>query len=76
TPPHHDIYSIEDLAQLIYELKQFKPKAMISVKLVSEPGVGPIATGVATAYAALLTLAGYDGGPGARPLSSVKDAGC
>ncbi len=63
-PPHHDIYSIEDLAQLIFDLKQVNPKAMISVKLVSEPGVGTIATGVAKAYADLITIAGYDGGTG------------
>ena len=75
-PPHHDIYSIEDLAQLIFDLKQVNPKAMISVKLVSEPGVGTVATGVAKAYADLITIAGYDGGTGASPLSSVKYAGC
>ena len=75
-PPHHDIYSIEDLAQLIFDLKQVNPKAVISVKLVSEPGVGTIATGVAKAYADLITIAGYDGGTGASPLSSVKYAGC
>lgn len=75
-PPHHDIYSIEDLAQLIFDLKQVNPDAMISVKLVSEPGVGTIATGVAKAYADLITIAGYDGGTGASPLSSVKYAGC
>ena len=64
-PPHHDdIYSIEDLAQLIFDLKQVNPKAMISVKLVSEPGVGTIATGVAKTYADLITIAGYDGGTG------------
>lgn len=74
-PPHHDIYSIEDLAQLIFDLKQVNPKAMISVKLVSLPGVGTIATGVAKAYADLITIAGYDGGTGASPLSSVKYAG-
>ncbi|KAB7898546.1 glutamate synthase large subunit [Rouxiella sp. S1S-2] len=74
-PPHHDIYSIEDLAQLIFDLKQVNPKAMISVKLVSEPGVGTIATGVAKAYADLITISGYDGGTGASPLSSVKYAG-
>ncbi|ACS87391.1 glutamate synthase large subunit [Musicola paradisiaca] len=74
-PPHHDIYSIEDLAQLIFDLKQINPKAMISVKLVSEPGVGTIATGVAKAYADLITIAGYDGGTGASPLTSVKYAG-
>ncbi|KAB7698816.1 glutamate synthase large subunit, partial [Plesiomonas shigelloides] len=75
-PPHHDIYSIEDLAQLIFDLKQINPKALISVKLVSEPGVGTIATGVAKAYADLITIAGYDGGTGASPLASVKYAGC
>lgn len=75
-PPHHDIYSIEDLAQLIFDLKQVNPQALISVKLVSEPGVGTIATGVAKAYADLITVAGYDGGTGASPLSSVKYAGC
>ncbi|EHD23431.1 MULTISPECIES: glutamate synthase large subunit [Brenneria] len=75
-PPHHDIYSIEDLAQLIFDLKQINPQAMISVKLVSEPGVGTIATGVAKAYADLITIAGYDGGTGASPLTSVKYAGC
>ncbi|MFC3032316.1 glutamate synthase large subunit [Pseudoalteromonas fenneropenaei] len=74
-PPHHDIYSIEDLAQLIFDLKQVNPQAMISVKLVSEPGVGTIATGVAKAYADLITIAGYDGGTGASPLTSVKYAG-
>lgn len=74
-PPHHDIYSIEDLAQLIFDLKQINPQAMISVKLVSEPGVGTIATGVAKAYADLITISGYDGGTGASPLTSVKYAG-
>ena len=74
-PPHHDIYSIEDLAQLIFDLKQINPKAMISVKLVSEPGVGTIATGVAKAYADMITISGYDGGTGASPLTSVKYAG-
>ncbi|GAA5215980.1 glutamate synthase large subunit [Corallincola platygyrae] len=74
-PPHHDIYSIEDLAQLIFDLKQVNPKATISVKLVSEPGVGTIATGVAKAYADLITVSGYDGGTGASPLTSVKYAG-
>ncbi|MCL1073665.1 glutamate synthase large subunit [Shewanella dokdonensis] len=74
-PPHHDIYSIEDLAQLIFDLKQINPKAMISVKLVSEPGIGTIATGVAKAYADMITVAGYDGGTGASPLTSVKYAG-
>ncbi len=74
-PPHHDIYSIEDLAQLIFDLKQVNPDALISVKLVSEAGVGTIAVGVAKAYADLITISGYDGGTGASPLSSVKYAG-
>lgn len=74
-PPHHDIYSIEDLSQLIFDLKQVNPQALISVKLVSEPGVGTIATGVAKAYADLITVSGYDGGTGASPLTSVKYAG-
>ncbi len=74
-PPHHDIYSIEDLAQLIFDLKQLNPKALVSVKLVSEYGVGTIATGVAKAYADLITISGYDGGTGASPLTSVKYAG-
>ncbi|MBU2828851.1 glutamate synthase large subunit, partial [Acidithiobacillus ferriphilus] len=74
-PPHHDIYSIEDLAQLIFDLKQINPQAYVSVKLVSEAGVGTIAAGVAKAYADRITIAGYDGGTGASPLSSVKYAG-
>jgi len=74
-PPHHDIYSIEDLAQLIFDLKQVNPNARISVKLVSEPGVGTIATGVVKAYADMITISGYDGGTGASPLTSVKYAG-
>jgi len=74
-PPHHDIYSIEDLAQLIFDLKQINPKALVSVKLVSEPGVGTIATGVAKAYADLITISGYDGGTGASPLTSIRYAG-
>ncbi len=74
-PPHHDIYSIEDLAQLIFDLKQVNPDALISVKLVAEPGVGTIAAGVVKAYADLITISGYDGGTGASPLSSVKYAG-
>ncbi len=74
-PPHHDIYSIEDLAQLIFDIKQINPDCMVSVKLVSEPGVGTIATGVAKAYADLITVSGYDGGTGASPLTSVKYAG-
>jgi glutamate synthase (NADPH/NADH) large chain len=74
-PPHHDIYSIEDLSQLIFDLKMVNPKALVSVKLVSGPGVGTIAVGVAKAYADLITIAGFDGGTGASPLSSVKYAG-
>ena len=74
-PPHHDIYSIEDLAQLIFDLKQVNPNALISVKLVSEPGVGTIATGVAKANADLITISGFDGGTAASPLTSVKYAG-
>jgi glutamate synthase (NADPH/NADH) large chain len=74
-PPHHDIYSIEDLAQLIFDLKQINPKALVSVKLVAEPGVGTVAAGVAKAYADLITISGYDGGTGASPLSSIKYAG-
>ncbi|MCH2041338.1 MAG: glutamate synthase large subunit [Saccharospirillaceae bacterium] len=74
-PPHHDIYSIEDLAQLIYDLKQVNPEALVSVKLVSEPGVGTIAAGVAKAYADLITISGYDGGTAASPLTSIKYAG-
>ena len=74
-PPHHDIYSIEDLAQLIFDLKQVNPEALISVKLVAEAGVGTIAAGVAKAYADLITISGYDGGTGASPLTSVRYAG-
>ena len=74
-PPHHDIYSIEDLAQLIFDLKQVNPQALVSVKLVAEAGVGTIAAGVAKAYADLITISGYDGGTGASPLTSVKYAG-
>ena len=74
-PPHHDIYSIEDLAQLIFDLKQVNPAAQVSVKLVSEAGVGTIAAGVTKAYADLITIAGYDGGTGASPITSVKYAG-
>jgi glutamate synthase (NADPH/NADH) large chain len=74
-PPHHDIYSIEDLAQLIFDLKQVNPKATVSVKLVAERGVGTIAAGVAKAYADFITIAGHDGGTGASPLTSVKYAG-
>jgi glutamate synthase (NADPH/NADH) large chain/glutamate synthase (ferredoxin) len=74
-PPHHDIYSIEDLAQLIYDLKQVNPRAKICVKLVAEAGVGTIAAGVAKAYADIVLISGHDGGTGASPLSSVKNAG-
>jgi glutamate synthase domain-containing protein 2/glutamate synthase domain-containing protein 1/glutamate synthase domain-containing protein 3 len=74
-PPHHDIYSIEDLAQLIYDLKQINPRARIAVKLVAEAGVGTIAAGVAKAYADVVHSAGHDGGTGASPLGSLKNAG-
>ena len=74
-PPHHDIYSIEDLAQLIYDLKSFKPSARISVKLVSTPGVGTVAVGVAKADADVITISGSEGGTGASPLVSIKHAG-
>jgi glutamate synthase (NADPH/NADH) large chain len=74
-PPHHDIYSIEDLSQLIFDLKMVNPKALVSVKLVAGTGVGTIAVGVAKAYADLITITGYDGGTGASPLSSVKYSG-
>jgi glutamate synthase (NADPH/NADH) large chain len=74
-PPHHDIYSIEDLKQLIHDLKNANPKADISVKLVSEVGVGTVAAGVAKAYADHVTIAGHDGGTGASPLTSIKHAG-
>ncbi len=74
-PPHHDIYSIEDLAQLIYDLKNANNKARISVKLVSEAGVGTIAAGVAKAGAGVILISGYDGGTGAAPLSSIHNAG-
>ena len=74
-PPHHDIYSIEDLAQLIYDLKEINPKALVSVKLVSLPGVGVIAAGVAKCRADLITISGYDGGTAASPLSSIRYAG-
>jgi glutamate synthase domain-containing protein 2/glutamate synthase domain-containing protein 1/glutamate synthase domain-containing protein 3 len=74
-PPHHDIYSIEDLAQLIYDLKQVNPRAKVCVKLVSGAGVGTVAAGVAKAYADIVLVSGHDGGTGASPLSSVKNAG-
>ena len=74
-PPHHDIYSIEDLAQLIYDLKEVNPAALVSVKLVAHAGVGTIAAGVAKAYADLITISGHDGGTGASPLTSIHYAG-
>ncbi|HEU5261328.1 MAG TPA: glutamate synthase large subunit [Gemmatimonadales bacterium] len=74
-PPHHDIYSIEDLAQLIHDLKQVNPRARIGVKLVAEAGVGRVATGVAKAYADYVLISGHNGGTGASPLSSIKHAG-
>jgi glutamate synthase domain-containing protein 2/glutamate synthase domain-containing protein 1/glutamate synthase domain-containing protein 3 len=74
-PPHHDIYSIEDLAQLIYDLKQVNPLAAVSVKLVAESGVGTIAAGVVKGLADIVHIAGADGGTGASPLSSIKNAG-
>ncbi len=74
-PPHHDIYSIEDLAQLIFDLKNANPEAKINVKLVAEAGVGTITAGVAKAHADIITIAGHDGGTGASPLTSIKHAG-
>jgi glutamate synthase (NADPH/NADH) large chain len=74
-PPHHDIYSIEDLAQLIYDLKNVNSKARISVKLVAEVGVGTVAAGVAKAHADVILISGYDGGTGASPISSIRHAG-
>ncbi|HEU4647462.1 MAG TPA: glutamate synthase large subunit [Gemmatimonadales bacterium] len=74
-PPHHDIYSIEDLAQLIHDLKTINPRARVGVKLVSESGVGTVAAGVAKAYADYVLIAGHNGGTGASPLSSIKHAG-
>jgi glutamate synthase domain-containing protein 2/glutamate synthase domain-containing protein 1/glutamate synthase domain-containing protein 3 len=74
-PPHHDIYSIEDLSQLIFDLKNVNPSARVSVKLVSEVGVGTIAAGVAKAHADLILISGYDGGTGASPISSIRHAG-
>ncbi len=74
-PPHHDIYSIEDLAQLIYDLKNSNPKARISVKLVAEMGVGTVAAGVAKAHSDVVLISGHDGGTGASPLTSIKHAG-
>nr|YP_009546567.1 ferredoxin-dependent glutamate synthase [Gelidium kathyanniae]AYO27915.1 ferredoxin-dependent glutamate synthase [Gelidium kathyanniae] len=74
-PPHHDIYSIEDLAQLIFDLHQINPKAQVSVKLVAEAGIGTIAAGVAKGNADIIQISGHDGGTGASPLSSIKHAG-
>jgi len=74
-PPHHDIYSIEDLAQLIFDLKNSNPRARISVKLVSEIGVGTVAAGVAKAHADVVLISGHDGGTGASPITSIKHAG-
>lgn len=74
-PPHHDIYSIEDLAQLIYDLKRINPTARVGVKLVAEYGIGTIASGVAKAYADYIVISGHSGGTGASPLSSIKHAG-
>ena len=74
-PPHHDIYSIEDLAQLIYDLKNANPLARISVKLVAIAGVGTIAAGVAKAHADVVLISGHDGGTGASPLTSIKHSG-
>lgn len=74
-PPHHDIYSIEDIAQLIYDLKRCNPRATVAVKLVAEAGVGTIAAGVAKAYADCVVISGHSGGTGASPLSSIKYAG-
>jgi glutamate synthase (NADPH) large chain len=74
-PPHHDIYSIEDLAQLIFDLKNVNPAAQVSVKLVSEVGVGTVAAGVSKAHADHVTISGYEGGTGASPLTSIKHAG-
>jgi len=74
-PPHHDIYSIEDLAQLIFDLKQVNPRARVCVKLVAEAGVGTVAAGVAKAHADIILVSGHEGGTGASPLSSIKNAG-
>ncbi|MDF2439634.1 MAG: glutamate synthase large chain, partial [Abditibacteriota bacterium] len=74
-PPHHDIYSIEDLAQLIYDLKQVNPRARVSVKLVAQAGVGTVAAGVVKAYADTIIISGHDGGTGASPVGSIKNTG-
>src|SRR5450432_2008269 len=75
SPPHHDIYSIEDLAQLIFDLKNVNPRARIAVKLVAEVGVGTVAAGVSKAHADVILISGYDGGTGASPISSIRHAG-
>ncbi len=74
-PPHHDIYSIEDLAQLIFDLKEVNPRAKVCVKLVSSSGIGTVAVGVAKAYADIILVSGHEGGTGASPISSIKNAG-
>src|SRR5271166_2209468 len=74
-PPHHDIYSIEDIAQLIYDLKNANPRARVHVKLVAELGVGTVAAGVAKAHSDVVLISGHDGGTGAAPLTSLKHAG-
>ena len=74
-PPHHDIYSIEDLAQLIYDCHQINPAAKVSVKLVAQVGIGTVASGVAKADADVIQISGHDGGTGASPLTSIKHAG-
>ena len=74
-PPHHDIYSIEDLVQLIYDLHEVNPQAKVSVKLVAEVGIGTIASGVAKANADVIQISGHEGGTGASPISSLKHCG-
>ena len=74
-PPHHDIYSIEDLAQLIHDLKNANPRARVSVKLVAEVGVGTVAAGVSKGHSDHVLISGHDGGTGASPVSSIKHAG-
>src|SRR4029434_10256865 len=74
-PPHHDIYSIEDIKQLIHDLKNANPRARVHVKLVSELGVGTVAAGVAKVHSDVVLISGHDGGTGASPLSSIKHAG-
>lgn len=74
-PPHHDIYSIEDLSQLIFDLHEVNPAAKVSVKLVAEVGIGTIASGVAKANADVIQISGHEGGTGASPISSLKHAG-